>query len=118
MKTLFAWIIGTQIEQTTELLNGSSNAGLDVAVLTDGALVWVLGIGAALGLFTGVVLHELGHSLVAMRYGYAIESITLWLFGGVARFKEIPEDWKQEFTIAVAGPVVWSPSALSASPRS
>jgi CBS domain-containing protein len=41
-----------------------------------------------------------------MRYGYEIESITLWLFGGVARFTEIPEDWRQEFTIAVAGPIV------------
>jgi Zn-dependent protease/CBS domain-containing protein len=67
---------------------------------------WVLGSAAALGLFFGVLLHEFGHSLVAMRYGYQIESITLWLFGGVARFTEIPEDWKQEFTIAVAGPIV------------
>jgi CBS domain-containing protein len=41
-----------------------------------------------------------------MRYGYHIESITLWLFGGVARFTEMPENWKQEFTIAVAGPLV------------
>ncbi|EMA14570.1 CBS domain-containing protein [Haloarcula marismortui] len=103
---LFAWIIGTQIEQTTELLNGTLNAGLDVAVLTDGALVWVLGIGAALGLFTGVVLHELGHSLVAIRYGFPIDSITLWLFGGIAQLSEMPEDWKQELVIAIAGPIV------------
>ncbi|EMA25882.1 CBS domain-containing protein [Haloarcula amylolytica] len=103
---LFAWIIGTQIEQTTELLNGTLNAGLDVAILTDGALVWVLGIGAAVGLFTGVVLHELGHSLVAIRYGFPIDSITLWLFGGIAQLSEMPEDWKQELVIAIAGPIV------------
>jgi Zn-dependent protease/CBS domain-containing protein len=65
-----------------------------------------MGAAAAIGLFACVLLHEFGHSLVAMRYGFEIESITLWLFGGVARFTEIPEDWKQELYIAVAGPVV------------
>jgi len=103
---LFAWIIGTQVEQTTELLNETLNAGLDPSVLTGGSLVWVLGIGAAVGLFAGVVLHELGHSLVAIRYGYPIDSITLWLFGGIAQLTEMPEDWKQELVIAIAGPIV------------
>jgi len=103
---LFAWIIGSQIAQTAELLNGSLGAGLDPALLTDGSLVWVLGVVAAVGLFTGVVLHELGHSLVAIRFGFPIDSITLWLFGGVAQLTEMPEDWKQELAIAVAGPVV------------
>ncbi|WP_324665088.1 site-2 protease family protein [Haloarcula sediminis] len=103
---LFAWIIGTQIEQTAGLLNDSLGTGLDPAVLTGGSLVWVLGVVAAVGLFTGVVLHELGHSLVAIRYGFPIDSITLWLFGGVAQLTEMPEDWKQELAIAVAGPVV------------
>jgi CBS domain-containing protein len=41
-----------------------------------------------------------------MRYGYEIESITLWLLGGLASFSEFPEDWKHEFWIAIAGPVV------------
>ena len=103
---LFAWIIGTQIEQTADLLNRSLGAGLDPVLLTDGSLVWVLGVVAAVGLFTGVVLHELGHSVVAIRYGFPIESITLWLFGGVAQLTEMPEDWKQELAIAVAGPIV------------
>ncbi|MBX0304154.1 site-2 protease family protein [Haloarcula salinisoli] len=103
---LFAWIIGTQIEQTADLLNRSLGAGLDPVLLTDGNLVWVLGVVAAVGLFTGVVLHELGHSVVAIRYGFPIESITLWLFGGVAQLTEMPEDWKQELAIAVAGPIV------------
>ena len=103
---LFAWIIGTQIAQTAGLLNDSLGAGLDPAVLTGGSLVWVLGVVAAVGLFTGVVLHELGHSLVAIRYGFPIDSITLWLFGGVAQLTEMPEDWKQELAIAVAGPIV------------
>ncbi|WP_276249295.1 site-2 protease family protein [Haloarcula rara] len=103
---LFAWIIASQVEQTADLLNRSLGTGLDPALLSDGSLVWVLGIVAAVGLFTGVVLHELGHSLVAIRYGFPIESITLWLFGGVAQLTEMPEDWKQELAIAVAGPIV------------
>ena len=103
---LFAWIIGTQVGRTTDLLNRSLGAGLNPALLTDGNLVWVLGVVAAVGLFTGVVLHELGHSLVAIRYGFPIDSITLWLFGGVVQLTEMPEDWKQELAIAVAGPVV------------
>jgi len=102
---LFAWIIGTQVEPTVELLN-QFGGDLDAATLTTDALPWVLGIAAAVGLFVGVVLHELGHSLVAMRYGYPIESITLWLFGGIAQLDEMPEDWKQEFLIALAGPIV------------
>jgi len=104
---LFAWIIGTQVQQTTELLNQTVGAGLDVDVLlADGSVVWILGIVAAVGLFTGVVLHELGHSVVAIRFGFPIDSITLWLFGGIAQLTEMPENWKQELAIAIAGPVV------------
>ncbi|PSP84439.1 metalloprotease [Halobacteriales archaeon QS_6_64_34] len=103
---LFAWIIGTQVERTTGALNRWLGTGLDPALLTGGSLVWVLGVVAAVGLFTGVVLHELGHSVVAIRYGFPIDSITLWLFGGVAQLTEMPEDWKQELAIAVAGPIV------------
>ena len=60
-------------------------------------LFWVGRLGgdavAAVGLFVGVVLHELGHSLVAMRDGFPIESITLWIFGGMAHIEDLPEDW-------------------------
>jgi len=75
---------GRRSPQTVDLLN-RVDAGLDAAVLTTGSLPWVLGVAAAVGLFTGVILHELGHSLVARRYGYPIDSITLWLFGGIAQ---------------------------------
>lgn len=102
---LFAWIIGSQVTQTVDLLN-RAGAGLDAAALTAGSLPWILGVAAAVGLFAGVVLHELGHSLVARRYGFPIDSITLWLFGGIAQLTEMPEDWRQELTIAIAGPVV------------
>jgi len=102
---LFAWIIGSQVGSTVELLN-VFGGDLDAATLSTGYLPWILGIAAAVGLFVGVVLHELGHSLVATRFGYPIESITLWLFGGIAQLDEMPEDWKQEFFIALAGPIV------------
>ena len=103
---VFAFIIGYQIDLVAELLNDLWDADLDEVALSEGMRPWILGFAAAIGLFIGVILHELGHSLVAMRYGYPIESITLWLLGGVAAFKEMPEDWRQEFTIAIAGPIV------------
>ncbi len=103
---LFAWLIGSDIANLTGVINSLFGTTIASEPLTAGSMRWVLGSAAALGLFFGVLLHEFGHSLVAMRYGYEIESITLWLFGGVARFTEIPEDWKQELNIAVAGPVV------------
>jgi Zn-dependent protease/CBS domain-containing protein len=103
---LFAWLIGNDVASLTGVVNDLFGSAIDVGPLTGGSMQWVLGSAAAIGLFFCVLLHEFGHSLVAMRYGYKIESITLWLFGGVARFTEMPEDWKQEFTIAIAGPVV------------
>ena len=104
---LFAYLIGRQVETiTVEVLNGAMGAGIDPAVLTGGGTEWIIGFAAALGLFLGVVLHELGHSLVAMRYGFSIDSITLWIFGGIAALADMPEDWKQELAIAVAGPAV------------
>jgi len=103
---LFAYLIGTQVGDTVGLLNTIWSADLPVGPLEEGAVRWVMGLTAALGLFAGVVLHELGHSAVAIKYGYPISSITLWLFGGIAQLEEMPEDWKQELQIAVAGPLV------------
>ncbi|ELY64126.1 site-2 protease family protein [Natronococcus jeotgali] len=103
---LFAYLIGVQTLEVTEILNGVLEAGIDTADVTAGLTPWILGFVAAVGLFVGVVLHELGHSLTARRYGFPIESITLWLFGGIAAFSEMPEDWRQEFVIAIAGPIV------------
>jgi Zn-dependent protease/CBS domain-containing protein len=104
---VFAYLIGTQVELWTDTLNAVPfDAGLDSDALTTGDTEWVLGAVAAIGLFVSVVLHELGHSLVAMRYGFPIDSITLWLLGGIASLSEQPEEWSQEFLIAIAGPVV------------
>ena len=103
---LFAWIIGSQVGVWAGELGRLGPGPLEVGALTAGAMPWVLGTVAAVGLFAGVVLHELGHSLVAMRFGYPIDSITLWIFGGIAQLTEMPEDWRQELAIALAGPVV------------
>ena len=103
---LFAWVIGSQVEFWVEILGILPATVPGEAPLTEGNTPWILGTASAIGLFVGVLLHELGHSLVAMRYGFEIDSIKLWLLGGVAQFTEMPEDWKQEFMIAVAGPIV------------
>jgi Zn-dependent protease/CBS domain-containing protein len=103
---LFAWLIGSDVTTLSELVSGTLGREVVPDGLTGGSTQWVIGAAAAIGLFAGILLHEFGHSLVAMRFGYEIDSITLWLFGGVARFTDIPEDWKQELLIAVAGPAV------------
>ena len=67
---------------------------------------WVTGLAASLLLFVSILLHELGHAYVARRHGLEIQSVTLFIFGGVARLAKDPEDGRTEFRIAVAGPLV------------
>lgn len=67
---------------------------------------WVMGVVAALLLFVSVLLHELSHSLVARRYGTQVKGITLFLFGGVSQTTDEPKTPKEEFWMAIAGPVI------------
>lgn len=62
-------------------------------------------VSSALG-FTSIVLHELGHSLVAQAFGLRVRSITLFLFGGVAQLESEPRKPAHELWIALAGPAV------------
>jgi Zn-dependent protease/CBS domain-containing protein len=73
--------------------------------LPDGTYL-AMAIVASLLFFISILLHELGHALQARREGVEIEGITLWLFGGVARFSGIFQSPGAEFRIAVAGPLV------------
>jgi Zn-dependent protease/predicted transcriptional regulator len=70
------------------------------------ARYWAMGGVAALLLFLSVLLHELGHSYVALRYRIPIERITLFIFGGVAHMRKEAPTPRAEFLIAVAGPIV------------
>lgn len=63
-----------------------------------------------------VLLHELGHSLVARHFGVQVVDITFWPLGGMARMREIPEDARIEGLIAVAGPAVNFALAALAAP--
>jgi Zn-dependent protease/predicted transcriptional regulator len=66
---------------------------------------WALGIITAILFFSSVVVHELGHSVVAMRYKIPVQSITLFVFGGLARIGREPTNSRQEFNIGIAGPI-------------
>jgi Zn-dependent protease len=67
---------------------------------------FALATASALLFFASVVLHELGHAVVARRNGIAITSISLWMFGGLADMREEPRTPGAEFRIAAAGPAV------------
>ena len=61
---------------------------------------------SALLFFVSILLHELGHAVVAIRNGIAIAGIDLWLFGGVAKMSRDTQSPGVEFRVAVAGPLV------------
>jgi Zn-dependent protease/CBS domain-containing protein len=90
---IFAWSLAEGVFPTT-------NPGLGTGTYVAMALV------AELLFFASLVLHELGHAVVARREGMRIDGITLWLFGGVARFSTTFPNAGAEFRIAIAGPVV------------
>ncbi len=67
---------------------------------------WVVGAATAIMLFVSVLLHELGHSVVAMHYKIPVRSITLFIFGGISLIGAEPPNAAAGFWIAIAGPVV------------
>ncbi|PSB26501.1 site-2 protease family protein [Stenomitos frigidus] len=70
------------------------------------ALAYGMGVVMALLLFSSVVLHELGHSLVAKAQGIKVNSITLFLFGGIAAIEQESKTPGKAFQVAIAGPAV------------
>jgi Zn-dependent protease len=71
----------------------------------DGA-AFSLAVASALLFFLSILLHELGHAVVAIRNGISIAGIDLWLFGGVAKMSQDTSSPGVEFRVAIAGPVV------------
>jgi Zn-dependent protease/CBS domain-containing protein len=70
------------------------------------ATYWIVAALSSLLLFTSVLLHEFGHAITAQRKGIPVRSITLFIFGGVASIAEDSESARDEFAIAIMGPVV------------
>jgi len=102
---LFAWIIGSQIELTTELIQALFGVPIDMTLITAGFNPYILGTVVALGLFFGVFIHEMAHSLIAKAKGIEIHSITLLILGGVSQMEETMPDPKIELPMALAGPM-------------
>ena len=71
-----------------------------------GNLAWVMGFALALLLFASVLLHELGHSVAAKFQGIAVNSITLFLFGGSAAIDKESKTPGDALKVAIAGPLV------------
>ncbi len=67
---------------------------------------WAVGAVTAVMLFASVLLHELGHSWVALRYKIPVRSITLYIFGGISQISSEPASALSEFWITIAGPLV------------
>ncbi|HEX6282567.1 MAG TPA: site-2 protease family protein [Nitrososphaera sp.] len=65
---------------------------------------WIMGSIGAIILFISVLLHELMHSVMALRYGIKVRQIILFIFGGVSEITEETRDFRKEFKIAIAGP--------------
>jgi Zn-dependent protease len=71
-----------------------------------GSNAFALAVLSALLFFLSILLHELGHALVAIRNGIPILGIDLWMFGGVAKLGREADSPGVEFKVAVAGPLV------------
>ncbi len=84
----------------------SNDAEFGFADVASAPLRYALALTLTLLIFMGVLLHELGHSWVAMKYGIGIRSITLIILGGIAAMEEVPRDPRAEMRISIAGPLV------------
>lgn len=101
---LFAYLIGSQLTGYARLL-AEFGVEVDASRLESGVTPWALGLLGAVGLFSSVLVHELGHAVVARLYGVTVKEIRLWFLGGVAQFDEMPRGRGAEAVVAVVGPI-------------
>ena len=85
---LLVWIIGTHV------LHGASLGAS------------AIGLFLVLAIFASIVVHELGHALVARRFGIHTRDIMLLPIGGIASLEHMPDKPKQELAVALVGPVI------------
>jgi Zn-dependent protease len=75
--------------------------------------LWSAAGTSAILFFVSILLHELSHAFVAQRYGIQVPSITLFIFGGVSNLAGEMETARQEFRVAIAGPLMsWTLALL------
>jgi len=72
----------------------------------DSTTRWVSSSIIALLFFFSVLLHELSHSLVSLKLGMPVKSITLFIFGGIAQIEKEPDEPMKELKMAIAGPAM------------
>ena len=90
---LFSWTVKVQL---------TNFSGIELPVFES----WIIGFITALLLFLSVLLHELGHSFMALHEGLKVRSITLFFLGGVAKVERECPTAMGSFRVALAGPVV------------
>lgn len=98
----FAIILGFAIGPTWEYRIPLGLGGIEM----DPFLRYSLSSIAAILFFFTLLLHEMSHSYVAMKFGTKIHSITLFFFGGLAMMDDIPRNPEKEWRIAIAGPAM------------
>lgn len=106
---IFAVIIGTQIDLTVALVEQvfGLTEPISTEYITTGVMPYILGIILSFLLFTGVFLHELAHSWVALKKGMKVGSITLFILGGASEIEdEISPNPRDELPMAIAGPLM------------
>jgi len=67
---------------------------------------YLVAVAVVLSFFVSVILHELGHALVARHNGLSVAGIDLWAFGGLTRMRELPSTPSSQLQVAIAGPLV------------
>ncbi len=110
---LFAYLIGSQIPAYVALFE-RNGIHIDTTSLQGGLTPYLLGLVGAIGLFLSVLVHELGHAVVARLYGVEVREITLWFLGGVAQFTDMPRQRGAEAVVAIVGPITSALLALLA----